>query len=62
GNQYTLKEHDSVRINTERNVYYRHATEHGGSVIVTEIFKRKTLHGDIKHNCVFVGCNEKRSN
>ncbi|MFA9380266.1 MAG: toprim domain-containing protein [Acetanaerobacterium sp.] len=33
GNQYTLKEHDSVRINTERNVYYRHATEHGGSII-----------------------------
>lgn len=33
GNQYALKEHDSVRINTERNVYYRHSTEHGGSII-----------------------------
>lgn len=33
GKQYTLKEHDSVRINTERNVYYRHSTETGGSII-----------------------------
>lgn len=33
GNQYALKEHDSVRINPDRNVYYRHSTERGGSII-----------------------------
>lgn len=33
GNQYALKEHDSVRINPDRNIYYRHSTERGGSII-----------------------------
>lgn len=33
GNQFSLKEHDSVRINPEQNTFYRHATQRGGSVI-----------------------------
>ena len=31
--EYTLKEHDSIRINTVDNTCYRHATGEGGSII-----------------------------
>ena len=33
GHQYTLVEHDSVRIDPESRVFYRHSNQHGGSVI-----------------------------
>ncbi|WRS29020.1 DUF3991 and TOPRIM domain-containing protein (plasmid) [Oscillospiraceae bacterium MB08-C2-2] len=33
GRQYSLKEHDSIRIDPERNVFYRHSTGTGGSII-----------------------------
>lgn len=33
GRQYSLREHDSVRIDPERNVFFRHSTGQGGSVI-----------------------------
>lgn len=131
GNQYALKEHDSVRINVEKNIFYRHSTARGGSIIdfvmefeglsqgeairklrgclapgsrarapahttfsnpkqekkvelpeahngrfsrvfayltksrgidneiVAAMIKRKALYEDKRHNCVFVGYNEK---
>lgn len=31
--EYTLEEHDSVRIDAVRNLFYRHATGQGGSII-----------------------------
>lgn len=33
GRQYSLKEHDSIRIDPEKNVFYRHSTGQGGSII-----------------------------
>lgn len=33
GHQYTLKEHDSVRIDVENRQFFRHSNGHGGSVI-----------------------------
>ena len=32
-NEYTLSEHDSIRINTEQNVFFRHSTGQCGSII-----------------------------
>lgn len=33
GHQYTLKEHDSVRIDLDKRVFHRHSNQHGGSII-----------------------------
>lgn len=33
GKQYSLREHDSVRIDPARNIFYRHSTGQNGSVI-----------------------------
>lgn len=33
GRQYSLQEHDSIRIDPEKNVFFRHSTGRGGSVI-----------------------------
>ncbi len=33
GKQYSLREHDSVRIDPDRNIFYRHSTGQNGSVI-----------------------------
>ncbi len=33
GRQYTLEEHDSVRIDVDNNVFYRHSVGRGGSII-----------------------------
>lgn len=33
GNEYTLAEHDSVRIDAATNLFYRHSTGEGGSII-----------------------------
>ena len=38
GRQYSLREHDSVRIDPERNIFYRHSTGKGGSVIDFAMF------------------------
>lgn len=35
--EYTLKEHDSIRIDSARNLCYRHTTGEGGSVIDFEM-------------------------
>ena len=31
--EYTLEEHDSIRIDIENNLFYRHSTGQGGSII-----------------------------
>lgn len=36
-NEYTLAEHDSVRINSEKNVFFRHSTGQCGSIIDFEM-------------------------
>lgn len=33
GSNYTFKEMDSVRIDPYKNIYYRHSTGEGGSII-----------------------------
>lgn len=33
GNQYTLKEMDSIRILADKNIFYRHSSQIGGSII-----------------------------
>lgn len=49
GSFYTLKEHDSVRINTRRNIFYRNSTGECGSVIDFAIcFAGKSLPEAIK--------------
>ncbi|MDY2960005.1 MAG: toprim domain-containing protein [Hornefia sp.] len=49
GSFYTLKEHDSVRINPRRNIFYQNSKGVGGSVIdFVMVFTGKTLSEAIK--------------
>lgn len=46
GREYTLEEHDSVRINPYKNVFIRNATNKGGSVIDFAMFAKNINQDD----------------
>lgn len=70
GNQYSLKEHDSVRINTEKNIYYRHSTARGGSIIdfvmefegLSQDEAIRKLRGCLSPSHTVVGLQQRKSN
>lgn len=63
GNQYTLKEIDSMRIDTKNNVYYRHSDSTGDSIIdfVMNI-ENRTLDEAVKHLRGLLNDTPKREN
>lgn len=62
GSFYTLKEHDSVRINPRRNIYIQNSTGVGGSIIDFAMnFTGKSLPAVIKELCEYGNFENQRT-